>query len=137
MYPNAGEKGPSLEAPQLPEAYDSAQERGAEASTSHQESSPGKQAPQSSIQAQVAAITASGVMNPAAADDSTATTVPDTGLAVTDSDKIEKQWVEQAKAVIAQTREDPYRQKNEISKIKADYIKKRFKKIIKVNERDK
>jgi len=51
-----------------------------------------------------------------------------------ESDHIEPEWVDKAKAVISQTRDDPYMQKHEMSKIKADYIQKRFNKQIKTDE---
>jgi hypothetical protein len=51
-----------------------------------------------------------------------------------ESDRIEPEWVDKAKAVISQTKDDPYKQKNEMSKIKADYIQKRFNKQIKTDE---
>ena len=51
-----------------------------------------------------------------------------------ESDHIEPEWVDKAKAVISQTQNDPYQQKNEMSKIKADYIQKRFNKRIKTDE---
>jgi hypothetical protein len=51
-----------------------------------------------------------------------------------DAERIEPEWVDKAKAVISQTRDDPYMQKSEVSKIKADYIQKRFGKQIKTDE---
>lgn len=51
-----------------------------------------------------------------------------------DGDRIEKQWVDKAKAIVAETKDDPYRQKNEMSKVKADYIGKRYNKIIKTDD---
>lgn len=43
-----------------------------------------------------------------------------------DEDLIEKEWVDKAKQVIAQTRDDPYRQEREVSKLQADYLMKRY-----------
>lgn len=51
-----------------------------------------------------------------------------------DSDLIEKEWVEKAKAIVASTRDDPYVQSQEVSRFKADYIKKRYNKDIKLPE---
>lgn len=45
-----------------------------------------------------------------------------------DIDLIEKTWVQRAKNIIEKTRNDPYIQKNEISKVKAEYIERRFNK---------
>ncbi len=55
------------------------------------------------------------------------TTVPQVA---DDSDLIEKEWVEKAKAIVAQTTDDPYVQNKELSKFKADYMKKRYNKEI-------
>lgn len=65
-----------------------------------------------------------------------AQTVPisSAALAADDADLIEKEWVERAKAIIAHTSHDPRRQNHEINKIKADYIKKRYNKDIKIQE---
>ena len=56
----------------------------------------------------------------------------DDGLAADDADLIEKAWVERAKAIVAGTRDDPYRQNRELNSFKADYMKKRYNKEIKV-----
>src|SRR5665647_771219 len=52
-------------------------------------------------------------------------------LSADDADLIEKEWVLKAKEIVARTHGDPYVQNNEINKIKADYIKKRYNKDIK------
>lgn len=51
-----------------------------------------------------------------------------------DSDLIEKEWVIKAKQIVAATKSDPYRQNIEMSKMKADYLKKRYNKDIKVED---
>ena len=51
-----------------------------------------------------------------------------------DSDLIEKAWVEKAKTIVAETRDDPFAQSREVSRFKADYIKKRYNKDIKLPE---
>jgi hypothetical protein len=50
-----------------------------------------------------------------------------------DVDLIEKEWVDKAKAIVEATQDDPRKQKSEISKVKAEYIQKRFNKTIKVD----
>lgn len=55
-------------------------------------------------------------------------------LPAADINLIEKEWVEKAKQIIAKTRNDPFSQKNEVSKIKADYIHKRFNKPVKTDD---
>ncbi len=51
-----------------------------------------------------------------------------------DNDLIEPEWVDSAKAIVERTHDDPYQQNKEISKLKADYMLKRYKKTIKVSE---
>lgn len=43
-----------------------------------------------------------------------------------DDDLIEKEWVDKAKAIIAQTQNDPYRREQEVTKLQADYLRKRY-----------
>jgi len=58
-------------------------------------------------------------------------TSDDTNPAVAaDDDLIEKEWVEKAKKVIADTKHDPHQQEHEVSKLQADYLKKRYGKIV-------
>ena len=47
-----------------------------------------------------------------------------------DEDLIEKEWVEKAKKVVAETRHDPYLQGQEVSKLQADYLQKRYGKTV-------
>ncbi|MEI6480767.1 MAG: hypothetical protein WCO19_00505 [Candidatus Saccharibacteria bacterium] len=51
-----------------------------------------------------------------------------------DADLIEKEWVTRAKMIVAKTKDDPREQNKEINKFKADYLKKRYNKDIKVSE---
>ena len=51
-----------------------------------------------------------------------------------DNDLIEKEWVEKAKQIVEHTKLDPHLQNKEISKMKADYLKKRYNKEVKVVE---
>ena len=53
-------------------------------------------------------------------------------LSAEDADLIEKTWVEKAKQIVSETRGDPFSQNKEINKVKADYIKKRYNKDIKL-----
>jgi hypothetical protein len=55
-------------------------------------------------------------------------------LAAQDSDLIEKEWVEKAKEIVERTRHDPFLQNREITKMKADYMKKRYNKDIRIPE---
>lgn len=47
-----------------------------------------------------------------------------------DGDIIEKEWVLKAKQIVERTRQDPYRQTKEMHAFKAEYMKKRYNKII-------
>ncbi len=51
-----------------------------------------------------------------------------------DADLIEKEWVVRAKEIVARTRHDPYQQNKEVELMKADYMKKRYNKDIKITE---
>jgi hypothetical protein len=57
--------------------------------------------------------------------------VPDTA---DDTDLIEKEWVNKAKHIVETSRDNPNLQNKEISKLKADYIQKRYNKQLKVSE---
>lgn len=52
-----------------------------------------------------------------------------------DVDLIEKEWVLRAKAIILKTKDDPYEQSSAINRYKADYIKKRYNKDVKVSDK--
>lgn len=51
-----------------------------------------------------------------------------------DADLIEKEWVLKAKEIVERTRHDPYQQNKEVERIKADYLKKRYNKEVKLTE---
>ena len=88
------------------------------------------QTPQDPISQQAAASAqAIAGTTPPASDPSVSHT---SHLLASDIDLIEKEWVEKAKAIVARTHGDPYTQNKEINKIKADYIKKRYNKDIKL-----
>jgi|SRR5581483_4498363 len=51
----------------------------------------------------------------------------DTNPAMADDvDLIEKEWVDKAKAIVERTREDPHQQNKQLNEFKADYMKKRY-----------
>lgn len=50
-----------------------------------------------------------------------------------DDDNIEKEWVDKAKNIIAETKSDPYLQEEKVSKLQADYLQKRYNKKVKLN----
>ncbi|MFI5270734.1 MAG: hypothetical protein ACHQT9_01675 [Candidatus Saccharimonadales bacterium] len=49
-----------------------------------------------------------------------------------DKDIIEPEWVNRAKSIINANREDPYKQSEELTAFKADYMRKRYNKNIKL-----
>ena len=51
-----------------------------------------------------------------------------------DTDLIEKEWVMKAKEIVGRTKHDPYQQNKEVERMKADYLKKRYNKDVKVAE---
>lgn len=55
-------------------------------------------------------------------------------LMADDADLIEKEWVNRAKAIVLQTKDDPHNQNREMNKVKADYLKKRYNKDLKISE---
>jgi len=57
----------------------------------------------------------------------------DTPAIADDADLIEKEWVDKAKEIVARTREDPHQQNKEMSRVKADYLKKRYNKDLKTS----
>lgn len=54
------------------------------------------------------------------------------GITADDNDLIEKEWVLKAKQIVAATKDDPHTQNKELGKMKAEYLKKRYGKEIKV-----
>lgn len=55
-------------------------------------------------------------------------------LIADDGDLIEKAWIEKAKEIVERTRLDPHIQNKEINRVKADYLKKRYNKDLKLAE---
>lgn len=50
----------------------------------------------------------------------------DSPILAGDDDLIEKEWVDKAKKIVAQTKDDPYRREEQVNKLQADYLKKRY-----------
>lgn len=63
---------------------------------------------------------------------------PTVNLAVpaddSNTDALDQEWVNKAKAIVEQTKNDPFLESKELSKVKADYLKIRYNKHIKVVE---
>ncbi len=55
-------------------------------------------------------------------------------LIADDNDLIEKEWVEKAKQIVAQTKSDPRKQNIELNKMKSEYLRLRYQKEVKLVE---
>ncbi|MEI6850818.1 MAG: hypothetical protein WCK26_02525 [Candidatus Saccharibacteria bacterium] len=64
------------------------------------------------------------VSNVASTDNSTL--ISSAPATANDDDLIEKEWVDKAKKIVSNTKNDPHLQEEEVSKLQVDYIKKRF-----------
>lgn len=53
-------------------------------------------------------------------------TTDDVPATAGDDDLIEKEWVDKAKKILADTRDDPYRREQEVGKLQVEYIRKRY-----------
>jgi|GEM_PF-1075061 len=51
-----------------------------------------------------------------------------------DQENIDQEWISKAKAIVAQTKADPYIESQEIGKAKAEYLRIRYNKHLKVAE---
>jgi len=77
-------------------------------------------------------------ITPTATDDDQVSSVATAGddddnpLVASDEDLIEKEWVDKAKKIVSETKTDPYMQEKEVSKLQADYLKKRYGKEVKI-----
>lgn len=63
---------------------------------------------------------------PATDDAATKSASDDSPAVAADEDLIEKEWVDKAKKIIADTRDDPYRREREVGRLQADYLRKRY-----------
>lgn len=57
-----------------------------------------------------------------------------TPLIADDVDLIEKEWVHKAKQIVEQTKDNPYARNKQMNEVKADYLKKRYNKDLKIAE---
>jgi hypothetical protein len=121
---------PQFEIPQAPSTGRESQTEQAIEKRQVSEGAPSKAAPKLPVQAQPTLPMQNQPAQQIPVQDHSSASQATAGLTAQDTDLIEKEWVERAKNIVAQTQDDPYKQKNEMSKIKADYIKKRFNKTI-------
>ncbi len=66
--------------------------------------------------------------------DATSTSKSAAGGLIKDDDLIEKEWVDKAKHIVEKTRNDPHEQSNQLNGVKADYMKQRYNKTIKISK---
>jgi Txe/YoeB family toxin of Txe-Axe toxin-antitoxin module len=53
-----------------------------------------------------------------------------TPLVAADEDLIEKEWVDKAKEIIQQTKDDPHTRSQKVNELQRDYLQKRYGKVI-------
>jgi hypothetical protein len=53
------------------------------------------------------------------------------------TDALDEEWINKAKAIVEQTKHDPHLESQELSRVKADYLRIRYNKQIKVAEDNK
>jgi len=51
-----------------------------------------------------------------------------------DKDLIDKEWVNKAKSIVEKNKDDPHKQSEELTLLKADYMKKQFNKTLKISQ---
>lgn len=112
--------GQNVEHFPLPPSPETSVERGHEQFEQRSESAPATVANPPVLPAPVAAPQPPApTANVPAGDD-------DLPLVANDDDLIEKEWVDKAKKIIVQTKDDPYRREQEVGKLQADYLRKRY-----------
>ncbi len=47
-------------------------------------------------------------------------------LVAADEDVIEKEWVDKAKQILSETKDDPYQRSNRVNELQRDYLSKRY-----------
>lgn len=132
------EQGPSFEMPKSPQEQVPTEEKslpGIEQGGPSREATPHAPAQAVPLPAAPPATQPAGQPSTAPAKSPTPQTdSPTADLPAKDSDLIEKEWVDKAKRIVADTKEDPHKQKAEMSRVKADYVQKRFNKTIKLDD---
>jgi hypothetical protein len=143
MAENSAENSGSL-SPQpqfeIPQVQESGQEKQTEqAIERHQvsEGKPTKASPKFPVQQSPAPAAQAPQVRQIPVQTQTSSSSTSRSLPAQDTDLIEKEWVDRAKSIVSQTQDDPYKQKNEMSKMQADYIKKRFNKTIPLEDTKK
>jgi len=114
------------------EGYDKGLEKAKEAPKENLDTAAGKNQPGTGLTLPMQPPPIIGVAStaPAVQTVSKSQSPAQSGLPAEDVDLIEKHWVEKAKEIVDKTANDPYTQKNEISKVGAEYKKTRFNKTV-------
>jgi hypothetical protein len=124
--PNGGlERTPALERPTYGENENSFHEA---LDGRPQEKEPAQRPEVGSVQAEAQQVAMPALPTAIVQDDTSQprTTTDDTALIAHDDDLIEKEWVDKAKLILAETKDDPYTREREIGKLQAEYIRKRY-----------
>lgn len=87
-----------------------------------------ERAPQEQATAAPAAQLPAPIIAQSVAQTTTAASVAadDTPQVAADEDLIEKEWVDKAKKIIAETKDDPHAREMQVGKLQTDYLKKRY-----------
>jgi hypothetical protein len=136
---NSGSKGPQPQF-EIPKVQETGQEKQTEQAIERRqisEGAPAKAAPKFPVQQPAGPPAQAPQIQKIPIQTQSSSPPISSGLQAQDTDLIEKEWVLRAKSIVAQTQDDPFKQKNEMSKIKADYIKKRFNKTIPLEDTKK
>jgi hypothetical protein len=129
---NSGNVGPQPQF-EIPKVQETGQEKQTEQAIERRqvsEGAPAKATPKFPVQQPIAPHPQAPTIQKIPVQTQSSSPAISAGLPAQDTDLIEKEWVLRAKSIVAQTQDDPYRQKKEMSKMKADYIKKRFNKTL-------
>lgn len=59
-------------------------------------------------------------------DDATTVALSDAPMIAADDDLIEKEWVDKAKAIVIETKDNPHQREDAVSQLQIDYLKKRY-----------
>lgn len=84
-----------------------------------------------------AAATATAIAQPVApvqAPPPDPTPTAGTPLVAADEDLIEKEWVDKAKEIIEQTKDDPHARTQKVNELQRDYLQKRYGKVVGASE---
>ncbi len=83
------------------------------------------------VQAEVAQLVMPALPTPVVSTTDDAAQVSDaTQLIAADVDLIEKEWIDKAKKIIAETKDDPHAREKAISQLQTEYVQKRYGRVI-------